>query len=311
MITMPGIIAWEITRRCNLYCRHCRGASTATHHANELTTEAVFKTIAAITRVAHPMIILTGGEPLLRDDIFDIAKNASQHGCRVVMATCGHLLTPPIAVKLKSSGVMAVSISLDATTAAAHDAFRGVPGAYEASLKGIRCLRATGLPVQINTTVSKLNVEDLPRLLDQAAALGAAAIDFFFLVPTGRGQAIADLVLDAEARDKALCWIAEQENTRPLRIKVTCAPQYNSIRQSVPTDRPSPQGHGCMGGRGFAFLSHTGILQPCGFLDTPCGDIRSVNYDFPRLVRESSVFQNLQSRDPFSECLARARQSRH
>ncbi len=306
MQTMPHIIAWEVTRRCGLKCQHCRGASTAGGYDNEFSTAECLKTIAAIARVARPMIILTGGEPLMRADILDIAGYATRSGCRVVMATCGHLLTPVIAEKLKSSGVMAVSISLDAATAAEHDAFRGVTGAFDASLRGLACLKAAGIPFQVNTTVSRLNATDLPRILDLAVVLGASAIDFFFLVPTGRGAAIADLELDAAERDNALRWIASKERTSPLRVRTTCAPQYKQFR--LPDDnpeRPSPPFHGCLGGRGFAFLSHTGTLQPCGFLDIPCGDLRSVDYDFPRLVNESSVFKRMQASNPYDECPAR------
>lgn len=305
MNPMPHIIAWEVTRRCGLKCRHCRGASTAGDYENELTTAECFKTIDAIAREAHPMIILTGGEPLMRADILDIASHASRSGCRVVMATCGHLLTPGIADALKASGVMAVSISLDAATATEHDAFRGVAGAFDASLTGIDCLKTAGIPFQINTTVSRLNAGELPRILDLAIALGAAAIDFFFLVPTGRGAAIADLALDADARDNALRWIAGKERTSPLRVRTTCAPPYKQFRLPDDPAHPTAPFRGCLGGRGFAFLSHTGILQPCGFLDIPCGDLRSVDYDFPRLVRDSQVFKRMQALDPFAECPAR------
>jgi len=305
MPPMPHILAWEVTRRCGLKCQHCRGASTAGSYDNELSTSECLKTIDSITRVARPMIILTGGEPLMRTDILDIAGYATRSGCRVVMATCGHLLTSVIAEKLKSCGVMALSISLDAATAAEHDAFRGVTGAFDASIRGLACLKAAGLPFQINTTVSRLNARDLPRILDLAVELGASTIDFFFLVPTGRGAAIADLELDTDERDNALRWIATMERTSPLRVRTTCAPQYQKFRLPDDPSRPSPPFHGCLGGRGFAFLSHTGILQPCGFLDIPCGDLRSVDYDLPRLVRESSVFERMQASNPYDECPAR------
>jgi MoaA/NifB/PqqE/SkfB family radical SAM enzyme len=322
----PKIIAWEITRRCELKCRHCRGAARDCDYAGEFSTEECFKTIDALAAFSKPMIILTGGEPLMREDIFVVARHASEKGCRVVLATCGHLLTPEIAAKLRASGVMAISVSLDAATAEAHDAFRGIPGAYEKTLAGINLLKNAGIPFQINTTVSKLNVDELPQLLATALKLGAATVDFFFLVPTGRGSEIADLALSPEERDRALEWIADQAKTASVRVKTTCAPQYkrfinedgqrseglksnvgaeNSKLETRNSHRETPF-RGCMGGRGFVFISHTGVLQTCGFLDLPCGDLRAANFDFGKLYNESDVFNNMRTLNPFAGCPARA-----
>jgi MoaA/NifB/PqqE/SkfB family radical SAM enzyme len=373
------IIAWEITRRCALACKHCRGAARDCDYADEFSTDECFKTVDALAAFSKPMIILTGGEPLMRADIFEVARYATDKGCRVVLATCGHLLTTEIAAKLKASGVMAVSVSLDAAIAEAHNAFRGVEGAYEKTLAGLELLKQAGIPFQINTTVSKLNVGELPELLAQAIKLGAATIDFFFLVPTGRGSEIAGLALDPAARDRALEWIAGQAQTAPIRVKTTCAPQYKrflneecqrseGLKAKVDTDSVScnssasgrsaeggkletsstrnsptpnssclrqirrggklsqletrhasgrsagaensptrnPPFRGCMGGRGFVFISHTGILQTCGFLDLPCGDLRGADFDFETLYKNSRVFKNMRTLNPFAGCPARA-----
>ena len=298
----PVIIAWEITRRCELKCRHCRGAARDCEYADEFSTEECFKTVDALVGFSQPMIILTGGEPLMRADIFDVARYATEEGCRVVLATCGHLLTSDVTEKLKNSGVMAVSVSLDAATAEAHNAFRGVAGAYEKTLAGLELLKAADIPFQINTTVSKLNADKLPELLDQAVKLGAATIDFFFLVPTGRGSDIADLALDTDERDRVLEWIAAQARTAPIRVKTTCAPQYKKFL----TPSSAHPFMGCMGGRGFVFISHTGILQPCGFLDLPCGDLRAAGFNFENLYRQADVFKNMRTLNPFAGCPARA-----
>ena len=295
----PRIVAWEITRRCELKCRHCRGAARDCGYTGEFTTEECFKTIDALAAFSKPMIILTGGEPLMRDDIFDVAHYATEQGCRVVLATCGHLLTADVAAKLKAAGVMAISLSLDAATAEAHDEFRGIPGAYEKTIAAVDHLKAAGIPFQINTTVSKLNADDLPQILEQAIDLGAATMDFFFLVPTGRGSEISELALEPEARDQALEWIAAQTATAPIRVKTTCAPQY---RQFV----SDPSFRGCMGGRGFVFISHIGVLQTCGFLDLPCGGLRAADFDFETLYKNSEVFQNMRTLNPFAGCPARA-----
>ena len=301
----PRIIAWEITRRCELKCRHCRGAARDCDYAGEFTTEECFKTIDALAAFSKPMIILTGGEPLMRDDIFDVARYATEQGCRIVFATCGHLLTDEVAAKLKVAGVMAVSVSLDAATAEAHDAFRGIPGAYAKTVAALDHLKAAGIPFQINTTVSTLNVDELPQILETAIELGASTMDFFFLVPTGRGSEISELSLDPAVRDRALEWIAEKRRTAPVNVRVTCAPQFKKF---LPPGPPvgGPPFRGCMGGRGFVFISHTGILQPCGFLDLPGGDLRAAEFDFETLYKNSEVFKNMRTLNPFAGCPARA-----
>ncbi len=298
----PTIIAWELTRRCGLQCRHCRGAARDCDCADELTPAECLRTVESLAGFTDPMIILTGGEPLMRRDVFDLARHATGRGCRVVLATCGHLLTPEVAGRLKQSGVMAVSVSLDSASPELHDDFRGVRGAFEKTLAGLAVLKNAGLPFQINTTVSKINVDELPAILSKAVELGASTLDLFFLVPTGRGSEIADMQLHPDQRDRTLQWIAGQARTAPIRIKTTCAPQYGKFIAD-PSSQPF---RGCMGGRGFVFISHTGILQPCGFLDLPCGDLRAAGFDVAALYRGSEVFQNLRRLNPFAGCPARA-----
>ncbi len=325
----PRIIAWEITRRCELKCQHCRGAARDCDYAGEFSTEECYKTIDALAGHSRPMIILTGGEPLMRDDIFDVARYATDKGCRVVFATCGHLVNAEVSAKLKAAGVMAISLSLDAATPEAHDAFRGIDKAHEKTIAAVDHLKNAGIPFQINTTVSKLNVNDLPQILEKAVGLGASTMDFFFLVPTGRGTEIAQLALEPEERDRALEWIADAAKTSSIRVKTTCAPQYKKFldeggrkpegeKSNADTEssqletrhplnsKPKIPFLGCMGGRGFVFVSHTGVLQTCGFLDLPCGDLRSADFDFGRLYAESEVFRNMRTLNPFDGCPARA-----
>jgi len=301
----PMVIAWELTRRCGLQCRHCRAAADDRAYQDELTTDECYRTVDAIARLSKPMLILTGGEPLRREDVYAIARYATDKGLRVVMATCGHLLTHDVVAKLQESGIVAISVSLDAATAEAHDAFRGVPGSYAKTLEGLAYWREAGLPFQVNTTVSSMNVQALPQILDQAIALGASAMDFFFLVPTGRGVEIAEYALQPGARDKALAWIAEKEREASIRVRVTCAPQYKHFRLPAKPRTPLIPFRGCMGGRGFVFISHTGGLQPCGFLEADCGDLRSAGFDFAGLYRTSTFFGRMRSLDPFGECPAR------
>jgi radical SAM protein with 4Fe4S-binding SPASM domain len=293
---MPHLhaVAWETTRKCPLNCIHCRAAAGNSQPEDELSTEEGFRLIDGIAKFAKPMLILTGGEPMTRSDIYELASHATAMGLRVVMAPCGHLLTAESAKKIKSSGIKALSISLDGADATTHDAFRGSPGAFEKSLAGIRHIKEAHIHFQINTTVSRLNVHQLPQILDLAEKIGAAAVDFFFLVPTGRGKELDAELLPTSEYEKTLCWIAKERSNRKIRIKTTCAPHFARISRSIDSEL-EPEG-GCLAGGGFVFVSHRGIMQPCGFLDIPCGDLRKAGFDFGKLYLESEIFRKL--RDP-------------
>ena len=330
----PRVIAWEITRRCALACKHCRGSARDMQYAGEFTTGECIKTIDSIASFSKPILILTGGEPMNRPDIYELAAHATEQGLHVVMAPCGHLITPKTAQKLKDSGVRAISISIDGATEAAHDAFRGVPGAYARTLEGLQHAIDAGIPFQLNTTVTRQNADDLPALLEQAIRLGAKTFDLFFLVPTGRGAELRDLEISAEKQEELLNWVYEADRDSPIRVKTTCAPHYARIQKTrrgqdmaagiISKPKVMAGGHphssgghphakgghphggsapyvsgGCMGGKGFVFISHTGILQPCGFLDVPSGDLRAVDYDFKKAYIESKVFNDLRNEDGY------------
>lgn len=292
------VIAWETTRRCPLRCRHCRGAARDVPYAGELTTAEGLRLLRSLAQRGAPIVILTGGEPMARPDIYDLARAATDLGLGAVMAPCGPMLTAETAPRLAAAGIRRISISLDGATAATHDAFRGVDGAFDAAVRGLRCAADAGLDFQVNTTVTRLNAAELPRIAALAVALGAAALDFFFLVPTGRGEGLRDLAVSPAECESALEWIARAAASLPLRVKTTCAPQYARIAPRVwrETGGAPAAANGCMAGRGFVFVSHVGELQPCGFLDLPCGNLRAGDFDFWRLYDNSEVFQAL--RDP-------------
>lgn len=281
----PRVIAWEITRRCPLKCAHCRAGAAMVPYQNELTTAealAVLDSLAA----QKPMIIWTGGEPMLRADIITLVTHASKLGLRSVMAPCGMLVTEEKLLELKRAGVMACSFSLDAPDAASHDSFRGVRGAYDCVTTAMRTARQIGMSFQINTTVSKLNVTRLEEIYTKALELGASKLDLFFLVTVGRGKGLKDYALNDEETRAVLDWAFAKDAAGPIPIKETCCPsapgywQVKMANGAPHSSRPC----GCLGGRGFAFLSHVGDLQTCGFIDTPCGNIRSFNCDFPSLI---------------------------
>ncbi len=295
------LVAWETTRNCNLNCVHCRAAATCGPYTGELDTQAGLKLLDQIAEVAKPIIILTGGEPLLRDDIFDLAKYGNDKGLRMVMAPNGTLVTPSVASKMADAGIQRISVSLDGATAQEHDRFRGVEGAYQGALDGIANAKAAGVEFQINTTITKTNLDQIPKIFALAESLGAVAHHIFLLVPTGRGKYIVDQAIDAQEYEKTLNWFYEQRDKTSLQLKATCAPHYYRIlRQRAREDgqKVTFESHGldavtrgCMAGAGFCFVSHQGIVQPCGFLELNCGDV--TQQSFGEIWRYSNHFQKL------------------
>jgi radical SAM protein with 4Fe4S-binding SPASM domain len=329
---LPRMIAWEVTRACPLACRHCRAAATAKAPPGELTTDEGRRLLENIASFSRPTIILTGGEPMLRDDIYELADHARRLGLPAVMAPCGLYLNSESVARLKKVGISCISVSIDGATAASHDAFRGVPGALEMTLRGVEAARRGGLPFQVNTTVCRHNLSELPAILELAVKLGAVAFNPFLLVPTGRGKAMADEEISPEQYEKTLHWLASLQDRTGIRLRVTCAPHYTrilrerekmtgcdavAIRVMPPHEHPamghgagaapepgtpavaSPQSaRGCLGGKTFAFISHVGKVQICGFLDLSCGDLREERFNFRHIWESSPVFQKL--RDPKS-----------
>ena len=296
----PKAVAWELTRRCMLHWRHCRGAAEDAKHEGELSTDEIYRVAENIASFASPLIILTGGEPMYRDDVYDIAEHCTELGMRVVMAPCGMLVNEENARRMLDSGVRLISISLDGATAETHDAFRGSEGAFDRALESIEAAEEVGLGFQVNTTVSRHNLDELPDILELSEELGAAAFNPFMLVPTGRGREMADQELSAQQYEQVLQWLADQRGERDVRIRVTCGPQYQRIvRQSgSPPDRDAKAG-GCLGGKSFAFISHRGKVQICGFLDVECGDLREADYDFRHIWHESEVLRRVRDVDSY------------
>jgi len=257
------LVAWEVTRNCNLSCIHCRASATMGPYLNELDTDASLTLLDQIREVGKPVVILTGGEPLLRADIFQIARYGTQKGLRMVMAP--------------------------------------KEGAFEGALRGIERAREAGVEFQINTTITQQNLDEIPRIQELAVKLGAVAHHIFLLVPTGRGKYIVDQAISSEQYEETLNWFYDQRDKVPLQLKATCAPHYYRIlRERAREDGKSVTFNthgldavtrGCLGGTGFCFISHTGIVQPCGFLDLKCGDVKGVIWN------ESEEFKTLRNYD--------------
>jgi heme b synthase len=295
------LVAWETTRNCNLSCLHCRASATAGPYSGELDTSAACHLLDQIAEVGKPIVILTGGEPLLRNDIFDIAAHGTAKGLRMVMAPNGTLITPETASRMAMAGIQRISISLDGADPDSHDRFRGVPGAFKSALTGIEHAKAARIEFQINTTITKANLDQIPLILQLAESLGAVAHHIFLLVPTGRGKYIFDQTIDSQEYEKTLNWFYDQRKKTSLQLKATCAPHYYRIlRQRAKADGEtvSFETHGldavtrgCLAGTGFCFISHRGIVQPCGFLDLNCGDVTKTT--FAHIWQHSEIFKRL------------------
>ena len=225
------LVFWETTKACNLSCKHCRAVPQRALGPMELTTRRAFDLIDDIAKVARPVMVLSGGEPLFRPDLFDIGQYGVESGFRMALATNGTLVNERIAAKIADAGFSRVAISLDGARAETHDRFRGMPGSHALALRGLRNLRAEGVSVQINSTIAKHNVQELPALLDLALQIDADALHLFMLVPVGCGLEIAPAeMLPSDEYERVLHWFDDQSKTCPIDLKATCAPHSYRIR---------------------------------------------------------------------------------
>lgn len=285
------LVAFEITRTCTLSCRHCRGDSRKEAYPDELSLKEIQAILKDIAAFAKPILIITGGEPLARPDVYDIAAYSSSLGLRTVLATCGHFLNDETVPKLLEAGISRISISLDGASAATHDQFRGTPGAFEATLSGIAAARRHHLDFQINSTLTVLNIAELESIHDLALSLGAAGFHPFLLVPVGRGKELASLAIPPEEYEKTLVRIARIAESSPIEIKPTCSPHFNRVCRQM--HKNSVMTKGCLGGQGFVFISHRGEVQICGFLDIEAGNLRKTNYHFKEIWESATLFREI------------------
>lgn len=257
--------------------------------------------IDQIRELGNPVVILTGGEPLIRKDIFSLAAYGTKKGLRMVMGSNGTLITPEIAKRISDSGIKRVGISLDGATSRSHDSFRQIEGAFHRAMEGIRNLREQGIEFQINTTLTRNNLSEAEGILDLSVRLGAAAHHVFLLVPTGRAKEILSQGLTAPEYEETLRGFYQRQSGVSLEFKATCAPQYYRIMSQEPRaedERLGRNSHGldaitrgCLAGISYCFISHQGIVQPCGYLELNSGDLREAT--LRDIWTNSSVFLNL------------------
>jgi radical SAM protein with 4Fe4S-binding SPASM domain len=325
------LLFWETTTGCNLACSHCRRLEVSEELSkNDLTTEQSIAMIRSLPEVGKPILVFSGGEPLKRPDIYELAREASAVGLPTALATNGTLVDEEVARKIVDAGFRRVSISLDGPDAPTHDIFRGA-GAFDQSIAGFKALRAAGMSMQINTTIAKHNFRKLDQTYQLALDLGADALHAFMLVPVGCGMTLDDSVkLSAEEYEQTLHWIYDRSLEGKVHLKATCAPHYFRImRQRAKADgRPMPgrngHGHGheaaghphahggghpgghpgatgeadmtamtkgCLAGQAVCFVSHTGEVFPCGYLPVSSGNVKE--HGLPKIWRESHIFADL------------------
>jgi len=300
-VEFPHLIFWELTKACNLKCAHCRACATEKPGPDELSTPEVLRIIDDIAGYCNPLLILSGGEPLLKPDIYDIIKYSSKK-IRTLLATEGTMVTPEAAKKIKEAGIVKVSISLDGSNAQIHDNFRGRAGAFDLAIKGIENIIKAGLPVQINSAVTKRNMKDLPGIIKLVEKLGADAFHIFLLVPTGRGKEMIEDELTPEEYENVLSWLIEEKKKTKINIKATCAPHFNRIlRQGkeMPVMPKLPPGmenlnKGCLGGIAVMFIGANADVLPCGYLPAKAGNLRKQK--LKDIWENSPVFNELRNR---------------
>ena len=299
----PFIVIWEITRACGLACIHCRAEAIPWRHADELTTDEGLRLIETIREFGKPLFVITGGDPLERRDIFQFVEHAAKIGLRcAVTPSATPKLTRQAISELSRSGMTRIAISLDGSSASVHDLFRQQPGSYVLTLRAMRDARELGIPLQINTTVTRYNLDDLGAIADLIEAFGVALWSVFFLVPTGRGQ-VRDLITP-EDHERVLHRLYDIASSGRLPVKVTAAPHYRRVvieRRKAEMNARDPDAHreddapeslarfrsnfafsdgikmskhGVNDGDGFCFISHTGDVYPDGFLPVKGGNVR-------------------------------------
>ncbi|HPG56180.1 MAG TPA: radical SAM protein [Candidatus Wallbacteria bacterium] len=307
----PRLIAWEMSAACNLKCVHCRACSTMERSENELSTAECFEFLKDIAAMpGKPVLIMSGGEPLIRPDFFEILEYAAALGINKVLATNATMITEEIAARLAACGVSAASVSIDGPDAAEHDKFRRVEGAFAKSLKGIELLKAAGIKIQINISVTRHNYGKIDDIFSLAETLGASSIHIFMLVPTGRAENMKGEEISAAEYERLLNWFYDKKREIGARInlKATCAPHYYRIMRERAradgleiTERNfgmDAKTRGCLAGSGFAFVSACGIVQGCGYMPIAAGNIREkkfseiyTNSDFFIKLRDLSLLK--------------------
>ncbi len=309
----PFTIAWEVTRACAYACVHCRADAMHVADPNELNTEEALRLIDRLAEFGSPILIFTGGDPMMRKDLHELIAYATQKGLRCSLTpTATALPTTARLEKVRDAGIRRIALSLDAPSAEIHDNFRQVVGSWQRTMDILHRAQEIGISVQVNTTISKHNVDILDEMVPFIQEVGAVQWSLFFLVPTGRAQ--VKNMISAEEHERTFNWLYDLSKTAPFDIKSTAAPMYRRVaierkRAEQGGDKPVTfQGagfqyadglnrptRGVNDGNGFLFISHVGDIQPSGFLPLTAGNVRTD--DVIDVYRNSQLFTDLRTPD--------------
>jgi len=280
-----------------MYCSHCYREAGAKKE-DELNTIEAKAMLEEISKAGFKIMIFSGGEPMMREDIVELVAYAKKLGLRPVFGTNGTLITPQLARELKQAGTMGVGISLDSLDPAKHDNLRQFEGAWEGAVRGMRYCKEAGLGFQIHTTVFDWNRDEVTRITDFAAELGAQAHHIFFLVPTGRAVNIEEESLRAEQYEELITEIMKKQQQVDIEIKPTCAPQFMRIGKQLGMELRF--GRGCLAGISYCIVGPTGDVQPCAYLNIAAGNVKET--PFTTIWQESEIFKNLRTLDYKGDC---------
>ena len=293
----PGEVVWAVTKQCNLRCKHC---SISEEAPGELSTEEGFELIEEAAKLGHVKFAFTGGEPLLRPDIYELIEYAASFDMQVVMATNGTLITDEVAKKLVRAGLERAAISIDGL-GHAHDLFRGVDGAFKATIRGLKACTNAGLAVQLFSMVTRYNYEELPGIIKFADSIGLWRIYLIYLIAVGRGKEISHVCLSPAENMKFFKFVLEQQKDVRVWLKPICNPQYWAYLQSMGlVDGDKPQFTGCTAGITRFHIFPDGDVAPCAYLPVTAGNIRDAK--FLDIIRNADVFNALRERRLKGRC---------
>jgi radical SAM protein with 4Fe4S-binding SPASM domain len=290
---VPLVMSWNVTRECNMKCSHCYINATDKKLDNELNTQEAKRLIDQIYQVSRPLLILSGGEPLLRQDIFEIIDYGSKKGFKMGLGSNGSLIDDDVARKLKETGIATVSISLDSNIPEHHDEFRGVAGAWEKAIQACQILRKHNVLVQVNTTLTQQNYNQIDSIMSLAENIGVENFHLFFLVPTGRGTKITDI--SPKKYEEMITKTFAKTANHKLNVRPSCAPQFMRIAKNMKLD-VRQWIRGCIAGLYYCRIYPNGDITPCPYLPIKLGNIREKS--FKEIWFNSDVFNSL--RDPNS-----------
>jgi radical SAM protein with 4Fe4S-binding SPASM domain len=288
---VPLILSWNVTRECNLKCSHCYINAVDRKLENELTTEEGKRLIDQICEVSRPLLILSGGEPLLRPDVYELIKYGSSKGLKMGLGSNGSLIDVAVAKKLKEAGITTVSISLDSHIAAQHDDFRGVIGSWEKAVNAIKVLHDNNVLVQVNTSLTHDNYDQIDDIMSFSESIGVENFHLFFLVPTGRGMKLDDI--SPQKYEHMITTTFAKVSKHRLNVRPSCAPQFMRIAQGMGLDMRQWI-RGCIAGMYYCRIYPNGDITPCPYLPVKVGNVREKS--FKEIWQNADMFKKL--RDP-------------